>query len=422
MRPAGVSRPIQRARGERRSFSAGPFSLLPLFGILSACDVGARELPEMEDDEPAAEAELEQLAAVGYAEWDEEVVSPAAGVTVYDPARSEPGLFLYADEESAVHLVDSAGAFRHTWHVPGRTQCSYAEPVGDGRVLVLSADEGLSLVDWEGGLVWAVDMNAHHDVAPCADGSFLALEWVEDPDYRGRRVRFDRLVRVTLEGETEVVWDAREARAELGRLHPPLALDTEPPASTASETIYDYHHLNSVEELPQNARGDDPRFRAGNLLLCARNASMLFILDGETLDVVWHYRPGTIDFPHMPTMTRGGNVLFFDNGFHRGWSRVLELDPARARIVWRFPEGRGGPFFTKERGSNQRLANGNTLILESQHGHAMEVTPDHDVVWEYWNPERRGEWRRRIYRLLRVDSALFPASLGPPAAPPPLSR
>ena len=36
----------------------------------------------------------------------------------------------------------------------------------------------------------------------------------------------------------------------------------------------------------------DPRFRPGNLLLCARNASLLFLLDRETLDVVWHWRPG----------------------------------------------------------------------------------------------------------------------------------
>ncbi len=307
------------------------------------------------------------------------------------------------------------GELRHTWRVPGRTQCCYAEPLDDGRLLVVSADQGLTLVDWDSQVVWAVDMNAHHDLAPLSDGDFLALEWVEHPDYRGRRVRFDRLVRVTLAGETEVVWDAFERREELARFHPPLALDTEPPGDPArAETIYDYHHLNSVEEILPNPRGDDLRFRPGNLLLCARNANLLFILDGATLEVVWHWRPGTIDFPHMPTMTPEGNVLVFDNGYHRGWSRVLELDPARGEITWRYEARPREGFFTKERGSCQRLPNGNTLILESQRGRAFEVTSTGEIVWEYWNPELRDERRRRIYRLLRIAPERLPEAVGPP--------
>ncbi|MEW6072009.1 MAG: arylsulfotransferase family protein [Planctomycetota bacterium] len=334
-------------------------------------------------------------------------------MTLHDPRRTVPGFHLYTDEVDQVRLVDMTGSLRHTWRVPGRTQCSYAELLDGGRVLVLSADEGLTLLDWDSNVQWAIDLHAHHDVAPLASGDFLVLEWVEDPDYRGRRVRFDRLVRVTADGAAATAWDGREHRAELARLHPPLALDTEPPGHPGSGTIYDYHHLNSVEEIPPHARAGDPRFRPGNLLLCARNANLLFILDADTHDVVWHWRPGTIDFPHMPTMTPDGTILVFDNGYHRGASQVLELDPATLEIVWRWPAP-GTAFFTKERGSVQRLTGGNTLVLESQRGHALEVTPGGEVVWEFWNPELRDGKRRRIYRLLRVVPALLPLELGSP--------
>jgi len=40
---------------------------------------------------------------------------------------------------------------------------------------------------------------------------------------------------------------------------------------------------------------------------------------------------------------------------------------------------------------NQRLPNGNTLITESTQGRIFEVTPENEIVWEYYNPHRTGE-------------------------------
>jgi hypothetical protein len=80
-----------------------------------------------------------------------------------------------------------------------------------------------------------------------------------------------------------------------------------------------------------------------------------------------------------------GNILLFDNGMGRRWSRVVELDPASGRIVWEHGGPGEGSFYTRTRGSNQRLSNGNTLIVESDDGRAFEVTPGGETVWEFIN-------------------------------------
>ena len=58
-----------------------------------------------------------------------------------------------------------------------------------------------------------------------------------------------------------------------------------------------------------------------------------------------------------------------------------------------------------KRGAAQRLPNGNTLITESERGRVFEVTPQKEIVWEFWNPEIVKGARKRIYRLTRLAPA-----------------
>ena len=92
-------------------------------------------------------------------------------------------------------------------------------------------------------------------------------------------------------------------------------------------------------------------------------------------------------------MLDSGNLLIFDNGLRRGWSRVIELDPLTGEIAWEYRADPPESFYSKSRGSSQRLPNGNTLICESDRGRAFEVTASGEVVWEWLNPARDGEGR-----------------------------
>ena len=100
---------------------------------------------------------------------------------------------------------------------------------------------------------------------------------------------------------------------------------------------------------------------------------------------------------------RGDRLLVYDNGYHRGSSRVLELDPVTEAIVWSYESDPPESFFSNLRGSNQRLPNGNTLITESERGRVFEVSPEGEVVWEFWNPDVVDGRRKRIYRFMRLS-------------------
>ena len=96
---------------------------------------------------------------------------------------------------------------------------------------------------------------------------------------------------------------------------------------------------------------------------------------------------------HSAHILENGRMLLFDN-FARmrlGCSRVPEIDPFTQVIAWRYGEAEGQRIFSQSNGEAQRLGNGDTLIVESNAGRAIEVTPAGETVWEYINPFRAGE-------------------------------
>lgn len=69
-------------------------------------------------------------------------------------------------------------------------------------------------------------------------------------------------------------------------------------------------------------------------------------------------------------------------------------------------------FYSSYISSAQRLPNGNTLITEGSDGHLIEVTPEHEIVWEYINPYFKsigGKFKSNmIYRAYRVPYEWIP--------------
>ena len=111
-------------------------------------------------------------------------------------------------------------------------------------------------------------------------------------------------------------------------------------------------------------------------------------------------------------MVENGNILIFDNGVERKYSRVIEIDPVTETIEWEYVADPPKSFYTFEKGSAQRLPNGNTLICDGDNGRAFEVTRRGEIVWEWLNPEFLQGRRLQVYRMMRLPPAMVEPLLG----------
>jgi hypothetical protein len=64
---------------------------------------------------------------------------------------------------------------------------------------------------------------------------------------------------------------------------------------------------------------------------------------------------------------------------------VVEFTPA-GDIAWAYADPVPPSFFSPYMGNAQRLPGGNTFVNEAAHGRLFEVTPQHEIVWEYVIP------------------------------------
>jgi hypothetical protein len=375
-----------------------------------ACSAPEPEDVADRDRDPSRERAVEALRALPYVHWSGGADTEKRGVVLHDRERAWPGVNLYTNDRDQAFLMDMDGRRLHTWRFPESRQqhCEYAELLADGNLAVVCVNDALYVLDRGSNVVLGHRAKVHHDVAPLANGDLLVLEKAIH-FYRRRMVYFDGLVWLSPSGETKRRWSTWDERDRLAKLHPPSPLDRAGEWTKLLSRSYDYYHLNTVESLPATALGErDRRFRAGNLLLCMRNPGLLVVLDHDTHEPVWSWGPGELDGPHMPTLLDDGHLLVFDNGTDRDHSRVIELDPVTETVTWEYRAQPPSAFHSKWRGSSQRLPNGNTLICESDRGRVFEVTRQGETVWEFWNPELRGDRRRGIYRAMRLDTGRVP--------------
>jgi hypothetical protein len=231
---------------------------------------------------------------------------------------------------------------------------------------------------------------AHHDVefAPSGDLSYLRFALIPVPSGDLQVLDCD-VVRATPSGQITRTLSLFGALTEndIGFSLLPRNIRWN------DRDITDLFHANSVEWMKRpELVGRSPIYDLGNVLVSIRHQDSVVILNGDRRELVWAWGQGMISGPHDASTLDNGNILIFDNGVNREWSRAIEVDPIENEIVWEY-RGNEKPF-TRRRGSAQRLPNGNTLLAISDAGQLLEVTPKGEVVWEYLNPERTAEGKR----------------------------
>jgi hypothetical protein len=392
-------------------------------------DIGSADSEKMD-------SRLEKLRSVPYtARTAPSADSLLAGVVMHDPDRAYPGYNLYCSRTTPyAHLIDMDGRIVHSWtYATADTAIwEHAVMLENGDLVVIRKMASLVRLDWDSNVLWETPLQVHHEITPLPDGTLYTIAR-EVKEHRGLEVRFPSIIRVSAGGEVIERWSTYDHLKEIKKGFDQRSfLDTildgllaEGDSAILYENIhrqpgmfrlratreyYDYLHLNTITRLPETRLGRiDAGFEPGNLLICFRNVNQIGILHRDSKEILWGWGEGELQWPHHPTMLENGNILVFDNGVERRFSRVIELEPLSERIVWEYAPAPPGSFYTSQRGSAQRLPNGNTLICDGNNGRAFEIDSDGEIVWEWFNPDVKNGRREQVYRVTR----LFPDQVEP---------
>jgi hypothetical protein len=330
--------------------------------------------------------------------------------------------------DSRAFLLNMRGEVVHEWHVPfsqlwpapphlkGRIDDAavyfndgHIYPNGDllavveGPINMHNPSNGYGLVklDKDSRVLWKYAEKCHHDVDVGEDGTIYALvnEMIDQvpPAMTYMRIPTPCMVDfvdvITPEGQKkkriallEAFQDSPYATlfSSLERPRMPSGM-VGPGGGRMSPALDDERrrdvlHANAIKVLSRERASKFPLFKAGQLLISPRRLDAIAVLDPDSEKVVWAAR-GPWLAQHDPSFLDNGHLLLFDNLGSPLGSRVLEYDPQTQAFPWSYPGAKGTPFLSKIRGMCQRLANGNTLIVNSDGGEAFEVTPDREVVW-----------------------------------------
>jgi hypothetical protein len=354
-------------------------------------------------------AEIERLEAMAYLSGSKPAPDDS-GVTIHDPDRAWEGLNLVVSGHASwAGLIDMNGDVLHEWQhefreiwpdhpIPDETDWSHywrrVHLFENGDVLAIFERLGLIKLDSASNLLWSRQRNYHHDLFVEDEDTIYALQETAHvvPRWDVEQPILEHFIAV-LDGEGR-------PRKTLSLL---TAFENSPysPALHWAPTNGDPFHSNSIEILDGWLEDRSPAFRAGNALISLRELDTIVIVDLDAETVVWALA-GMWHRQHEATPLPNGRIILFDNLHAPGVSEVLEVDPFSQEIHWSYAGSEERPFYSETCGANQRLPNGNTLIVESDNGRAFEVTPDGATVWEYVNPHRAGENAELIAALLDV--------------------
>jgi hypothetical protein len=389
--------------------AAAIFFDLPSAPFLRRAFVGAVSWYELEETTPP----------------EEQSPSPRL-VQLYKAGQASEGFTLCMHGiASQATLIDMQGNMVHQWHVPfsqiwpdpphlrGRVgdvsvhfNGGYLYPNGD-LVVVLegpttlhnsSLGYGLVKLDKDSRVLWKYAEKCHHDLDVAEDGTIYVLvnELVEQVPpalaYIPTPCMVDVVDVISPEGKRkkripllEAIHDSPYSTLLCPHEGPRMSGKSNSagagiPAIEEQERHRDVLHANAVKVLSRTLAPEFPLFKAGQLLISLRQLDTLAMLDPNSGKIEWA-ATGPWKAQHDPTFLENGRLLLFDNFGSPLGSRVLEYHPQTQAFPWSYPGETGKQFFTKFRGTSQRLPNGNTLIVNSLNGEVFEVTPNREVVW-----------------------------------------
>jgi len=270
----------------------------------------------------------------------------------------------------------------------------------DGDVLANFYDFGLIKINKDSEIIWAKKDRFHHDIFVGDDGTIYTLT---------RRSTIRKNLndnKPVLEDFIVILNSAGEKIREISILD--CILNSHFRSLLTHVRIdSDILHTNTIEVFDGRHSKKFTVLKKDNILVSMLSINAIGIIDPEIEKIVWSCT-GFFRQQHDPQLLKNGNILLFDNMGYHTKSKVIEFDPVTFAMQLIFPVTPNDQLFSQSNGSIQRLPNGNTLIVESNNGRALEVTDKGKIVWEFYNPNRPetdNQLMAVLYDLIRVPSS-----------------
>jgi hypothetical protein len=290
-------------------------------------------------------------------------------------------------------------------------------PNGDLLTIYISSADtpwgyGIAKIDKDSNLIWSYLASAHHDFDFASDNQIYVLTHAFNFE---KPVQAPQLSIPYLEDFLVVLTpDGKEVKkisltdAVLKSPYRPLFHIL--PFFSLSDPL----HTNTVEYIDADKARNFPFGEEGDALVSFRNIALVAVVSVRTGEIRWATRGRWVG-QHDPSILPNGDILLFDNlGGFRGnnSSQLTQFDPRTLTVTWSYSGDEDRPFYSQLRSSAERLANGNTLINESDGGRLFEVTRSGDIVWEYMNPVRRGD-NEELIAVVSSGQRINPATFDP---------
>jgi Arylsulfotransferase (ASST) len=354
---------------------------------------------------------------------------PGAGVTINSlPEEGEMVLLTgFFDDNPGLRLIRRDGSVVASWRaafselLPERLGKRFApesdwnidlhgaliEP--DGSVVFNFEYQGTVKLDRCGKRLWMLDEHGHHTLSAASGGGYWIggrriLNQPDDPEFhpmtnpmrRNGWIEDDEILRVSADGKVLERKSVFELMMENG-LEPVLTANGSPAGPSALEDN-EILHLNKISELASPVASAFPEFAAGDLLLSIRDYNLLLVVGPRDWTVKW-YSVGPWLRQHSAQFMPDGRISAFNNNSYEYnlladdrsdlsavvRSNIFAVDPVTGAGEALYGDRPGEALNSVVRGFQQPVADGGTLITETEGGRAFQVDKGRQVVWEYIN-------------------------------------
>lgn len=353
----------------------------------------------------------ESKARSGSFWWQKSRYPDKQGAYIYQAEKLAPGYTLYGSAHQEVaYLIDHSGAVKHQWSFDygkqiglpfstGKMQARdvlfwrdvFLYPNGDLLAITEVNGEspwGVSLIklDKDSNLLWEQNKKVHHDLVVAEDGRIFVLGHEIVHSVEGASVN---LVMPIYDERLLVLAESGEVLQEISITR---AIANSPYRYLIENLRYtmsgDYLHANTIKYLDKKLADQVSYVKENQVLVHLRNLEVSVIIDLAT-EKVMLLLYGPWKRAHDPEILPNGNILVFDNkGLGEGRSRVIEFNPLTQEIVWEYKGTDEHPLYSAIRSREEKQANGNIVIVESDGARLLEVSPEGELLWEFYNPHR----------------------------------